>query len=270
MKLIIRTCTSTCLAFFLLYGCSGLERSEQEKIRKVNAKADVIFRHEDEKFCSIETPKHRVREPYSWENTITGEHPTISKEYFRCRGQLKNPPRIIDNGAIKTAYYDCGGYDKHSLPIREDKEYIYPILIELLNHVQRITKKKVIITCGHRCPAHDGYAQFAKEHSLSKHLIGAEVDFYVQGMESEPEAVVEILKKYYERHTDREYNAFIRMNREEGNKEVSFKIYKKEEGRDFDNHHPYPYITIQVKYDKELNKKVICNFNEATKCYLRW
>jgi hypothetical protein len=50
-----------------LCGCSGLERSEQEKIRKVNAKAEMISRQEDEKFCPIEVPKQRTREPYSWE-----------------------------------------------------------------------------------------------------------------------------------------------------------------------------------------------------------
>lgn len=55
------------LALIFLCGCSGLERSEQEKIRKVNAKAEMISRQEDEKFCPIELPKQRTREPYSWE-----------------------------------------------------------------------------------------------------------------------------------------------------------------------------------------------------------
>lgn len=50
-----------------LYGCSGLEQSEQENIRKVNAKAEVILRQADEQFCRIEEPKRQVRELYSWE-----------------------------------------------------------------------------------------------------------------------------------------------------------------------------------------------------------
>lgn len=57
------------IGFLLLvcYGCSGLEHSEQENIRRVNAKAEVILRQEEEKFCTITAPKQRVREPYSWE-----------------------------------------------------------------------------------------------------------------------------------------------------------------------------------------------------------
>lgn len=266
MRSIVNAFTSVCVCGVFLFGCSGLERSEQEKIRKVNAKAEVIFRHEDEKFCSIETPKHQVRDSYSWERVLVGEQPKITKEYFRCRGQGKNPPKSVNNNF----YYDCGGYDKHSLPIRENKEYIYPILIELLNHVQTTTHKRVIITCGHRCPAHDRYAQNSKQYFLSKHLIGAEVDFYVEGMESQPEKIISILKQYYEKHEDKDYTSFNSVNHEEVNKEISLRVHQKDEGRDLDNQHSYPYITIQVRYDKGLNKKVICSSSEAMRCYLRW
>lgn len=266
MKFFIARVCLTCVCGLFFLGCSGLERSEQEKIRKVNAKAEVIFRHEDEKFCMIDTPKQRIREPYSWEHYLTGELPKITKEYFRCHGQGKSPPRNVD----ANFYYDCGGYDKHSLPIREHREYIYPVLIDLLNHVQMMTHKKVIITCGHRCPVHDRYAQNGRYTALSKHLIGAEVDFYVEGMESQPEKIITILKDYYAQHGDKEYATFVRGHHEEGNKEVSFKIYQKDEARDLDNQHPYPYIAIQVKYDRELNKKVVCTSDEATHCYLRW
>ena len=61
------------LLLVLVCGCSGLERSEQEKIRKVNAKAEVILRDEEEQFCKIETPKHRVRAPYSWEQVSSSK-----------------------------------------------------------------------------------------------------------------------------------------------------------------------------------------------------
>jgi hypothetical protein len=258
------------LLVLLLYGCSGLEQSEQDTMRKANAKAEVIFRRQDETFCTISTPKHRVRELYSWENRFIGNQRMITKEYFRCRGDAKNFPRIIKMGAGEQTYYDCGGYAKHSLPTRGEKEYIYPILIELLNHVQKITEKKVVITCGHRCPAHESYAQLVPSYALSKHVIGAEVDFYVEGMEDNPRAIVEILKGYYAQHRDKDFFSFIKTPHSEENKEVSFKIIPKGEGRDLDNNHPYPYITIQVKYDRGLQKKITYTLKEANSCYLRW
>ena len=34
-------------------------------------------------------------------------------------------------------------------------------------------------------------------NEASKHMLGAEVDFYIQGMEYQPEKIVHLLKKYY-------------------------------------------------------------------------
>lgn len=48
-------------------GCSGLEKSEQENIRRVNEKGEYILRHHDEQFYKIEPAKKREIEPYSWE-----------------------------------------------------------------------------------------------------------------------------------------------------------------------------------------------------------
>jgi hypothetical protein len=50
-----------------LSSCSGLEESEKEKIRKGNAIAERIHRHDGEYPYQIEAEKHRVREPYPWE-----------------------------------------------------------------------------------------------------------------------------------------------------------------------------------------------------------
>jgi len=55
------------LFLLLFYGCSGLERSEQEKIRRVNAKAEVILREEGETHVNIPPPERYIRGPYSWE-----------------------------------------------------------------------------------------------------------------------------------------------------------------------------------------------------------
>jgi len=264
-----------CLLIFC--GCSGFEKSEQANIRRANAKAEKILRYHDEHLCKIEPPKHRIRESYSFE-TYLGSHPKITKEYFRCRGSTKNPPRFLHEGVLNLCRYDCGGYDKHSLPIKEDKEFIYPILIDLLNEVQKITTKKVKITCGHRCPAHHFYAASNKENNNSKHLIGAEVDFYVEGMQEIPQQVVDIIISYYQKKYEGQpnYSSFTRVPSEDTrckgwcNQEILIKVYQKDEGRDFDNQHAYPYVMIQVRQDRDTNQKIMCNLDQATKCFLRW
>ena len=81
--------------------------------------------------------------------------------------------------------------------MKGDKEFVYPILIDLLNEVQAKTRGKVVITCGHRCPVHNAYADNSSYNQNSKHMIGAEVDFYVQGLESPPEEVFELLMSHY-------------------------------------------------------------------------
>lgn len=51
----------------LLSGCSGMEKSEQDKIREQNAKGEYIYRHRDEVLYKAEAPKPQAREPYPWE-----------------------------------------------------------------------------------------------------------------------------------------------------------------------------------------------------------
>lgn len=52
---------------FLLAGCSGLEKSEQEKLRDSNAKGEYVYRNHDEVAYPVPTPRHREREAYPWE-----------------------------------------------------------------------------------------------------------------------------------------------------------------------------------------------------------
>jgi hypothetical protein len=54
------------------------------------------------------------------------------------------------------------------------------------------------------------------------------------------------------------------------NKEILIKLYLKNEGRDFDNRHPYPYVSIQVRFDRELNEKVVCSWQKAFNGYKRF
>jgi len=207
--------------------------------------------------------------PYPWQPQ-GGESRPITKEYFRCKGSPINPPNIImKDGKEYTRYYDCQGLEKHSLPLRDGKEFVYPVLITLLNHVQKATEKNVVVTSGHRCIAHQAFIDPTPKGSSSKHLIGAEVDFFVQGLEEQPMRVIQLLMDYY-KEDEKEYKTFQRFEKTSDvstppwlNKEIFIKLYKRTEGRNFDNRHPYPYITIQVRFDREKNERVSFSPDQA-------
>ncbi len=269
--------------FLLLIGCSGLEQAEQEKIRRQNARAEMIYRRHDEMHYAILPLEPRVREYYPWEEGNSGGFPPITKEWFRCRGRGSNPARI-DGVEGKAAIYrpDCGGSERHSLPVRENEEFIYPILLEIINHLQSKTQRQVVVTCGYRCPTHNAYADPSRQAEVSKHMIGGEVDFYIQGWELKPEEIVKWIMQYYrkdERYRGKkEYEEFLRYEKADTdvstlpwyNKELFIKIYQKNEGRDLDNRHPYPYISLQVRFDRDLNKRVTYSPQEANTCYRRY
>ena len=113
-------------------------------------------------------------------------------------------------------------------------------------------------------------------------MIGAEVDFYVRGQEDQPMKIVEMLMNYYKEHPSfknkREYVLFSRYEKEDTgvsvfpwyNKEIFIKLYQKDEGRDFDNKHPYPYIGIQVRHDRELGQRVSYTWEKAYQNYHRF
>ena len=54
---------------FFLMGCSGLEQSEQDKLREKNAKGEYVYRNYDEVSYPIPTPRPRDPESYPWEKT---------------------------------------------------------------------------------------------------------------------------------------------------------------------------------------------------------
>ena len=54
------------------------------------------------------------------------------------------------------------------------------------------------------------------------------------------------------------------------NREIFIKLYQKNEGRNFDNRHPYPYISVQVRYDYDAQKKVTYSWDKAFRNYMRW
>ncbi len=257
------------LLLFLLLFVSGCT-NEEKKLRRENLRGEHLIRKHDEYFFTPPPPQPRSRESYPWEDKYIGSFPRISKEFFRCKGNPLNPVIVQDRGDKESFYYrDCSGR-RHGLPIKDGQEFVYPCLINLLNFVQEKTEKRVVITAGHRCPTHNAYCDYTPYNWGSKHMLGAEVDFYVEGMEEQPEAIIKILMEYY---PEEEFTRF----KSEGlnistppwyNKEIFIKLYHPLEGRNHDNQHAYPYIGIQVRYDCEENKRIIFN-QEQSQNYLR-
>ena len=250
------------LVLLLLVSCSGLEKSETEKVRKANAVQEPIYRLTSERYPPMSRGKKVVRARYPWETSIVGNFPRITKEFFRCKGSIAHP----DRGKIS----DCGGIDQHSLPIKEGKEFTYPALLDLLNYVQATLKKRVVVTCGHRCPTHDHYSTLTQ--SKSKHMMGAEVDFYVEGSQEKPYEMIQAIMQYYhtsERTRDKlPYTHFSQTqsslkNPSWMNREVIIRLYEKDEGRDWDNSHPYPYVSIELRHDYSSNRAIHYNWVEA-------
>jgi len=262
--------------FIAFSSCTTPQERERKKILEANQVHERIHRHHYEEFASYDLPRHRLRPSYPWEERLIGEMVKISKEHFRCRGHQTHPIKRTTNSRGETiCLVDCGGIDRHSLPVREGKEFIYPALIELLGYVQERLKRPVIVTCGHRCPAHNQYADDSKRARTSKHLVGAEVDFYVEGYEESPESVIELLVQYYRENgemgplaTHRGLSSLARVPL--SNREVVVRLYGKTEGRDFDNEHPYPYISIELLYDKEAKKRVHYTWHGSFNGYMRY
>jgi hypothetical protein len=267
-----------CFMAVSLVRCSSKSGSTQVSAPK----GEYLYRHHNEELFTIDPMLAVEREAYPWEGDKGSLHPKITKEFFRCKGSGLNPLKTIQRGSESLNYYDCGGAQRHSLPLCNQKEFIYPILIDLLNYVQVKTGKRVVITCGHCCPDHNMYLDPSPSNQSSKHLIGAEVDFYVQGMEADPEAIIDLIQQYYQEQIRYkgmvDYTQFKRYEGESRNvsiapwynKEIFIKLVKKWEGRDFDNRHPYAYITVQVRYDWDLQERVNYSWDKAFRNFHRW
>lgn len=242
---------------------------------------EYIYRHQTPTFTPP-PPLPIARTPWSWERRFATKFPEITKEFFRCRGNPTNPMIALGEegkeNKIPLMIRDCRGSDRHSLPLYEGREFIYPCLIELLNYLQQKTQKRVVITTGHRCPDHALYADPSSQGRPSKHLIGAEVDFYIEGMQGCPEAVVALIQTYYREHPpysgDPSYELFKRNTSAKlttapwYNKEIGIRLYLPHEGRDGDNQHPYPYLALEVRYDREKGERVQFDDKRARQ-YLR-
>jgi len=268
----------------ILFGACTLscqDQTEKDTIKTLSQKAEYIYRTHDEYLFIPPSPVPQAAPLYPWEIGLVGNHPKITKEFFRCKGSNLNPVHIVQGKTDVERFFDCSGSEKHSLPLRDGKEFIYPILIDLMNYIQSKTGKRVVITCGHRCPDHNIYSDASPSNQTSKHMIGAEVSFYVQGLEEKPESVVKHLQDYYTTNPkykdQKDFIEFKRYEKEDTdvstkpwyNKEIFIKLFQKKEGRNFDNRHPYPYISVQVRFDADTGKKVIYTWKDANQNFLR-
>lgn len=243
-------------------------------------RGEYITRTSDQ-YTTIPEATIQPKKSYFWEKNPDAGIAGITKEAFRCKGSSLSPSKSETVRGEIVKYHDCGGHKRHSLPLLNGKEGIYPIILDLLNHIQTKTGHRVIITSGHRCPEHNTYVDPSPQNQYSKHQIGAEVDFYVQGFENNPDAILDILKNYYIEtpiyKDKKDYTEFKRYEKEETlkikpwmNKEIFIKIFQPYEGRNDDNRHPYPYIALQVRHDRDKNTRVSYSWEQAFGNYLRY
>lgn len=266
------------LLLLFLCACS----SEEPRVGEAGT-GEFIHRKRGEYHFKPNPSVKREGETYPWQEGVSyGKFPKITKEYFRCKGSPFNPVKSEVRNGETLLFRDCGGSDKHSLPLIHGKEGVYPILIDLLNWVQNKTQKRVVITAGHRCPDHNLYVDPSPRNQSSKHMIGGEVSFYVQGLEERPEVVVKLIQDYYlqdpSTRQDKKYTEFKRYEKEDTgvstppwmNHEIFIKLYQKKEGRNFDNRHPYPYLSLQVRTDRATGERIIYAWDKAYNNFLRY
>ncbi len=252
---------STGLFLTLFFNCSCQNKNKPKNTGR-KASSEYIYRRSDSRFYHMQMSKHKRRAPYPWEKPCF--LPLITKDFFRCKGSRINPPVIDSSNPDKIiTFKDCDG--RHGFT---NKQGVYPILIEILNYLQKKTRKKVVITSGFRCLKHNQYTDRSRWGKNSKHLIGAEVDFYVEGYEDKPEVIVHLIQDFYKQekryYRNKEYQNFQRYEKKTNttakpwyNKEIFIKVFKENEGRNFDNRHPYSYLVIQVRYDRHNKKRVV-------------
>jgi len=255
---------------FCLVGCSGLEQSEQEQIRKVNAKVDPITRFSDEHFYEISFPQKKTEKRAGLKESSSSIK-KIDKEQFRCRGSLSNKPIVSLDGKTLN---DCEGAYKHSLPIRAEKEFVYPALIEVLSFIQNRLSKKVVILSGHRCIDHLRYIKQDYTPVSFKSLIGAEVRFYVEGAENEHDSIVSAIFSYYDLFfpKDKQMVSFISSseNKVHENKELTVRLIEPNDPEIEEHALSFPYYQIELKFDRELNKKISAKLEDGLSAYYRW
>ena len=229
-------------------------------------RGEYIYRKSTDQIFTATASLPQESPSYPWDGQDVGGYPRITKEFFRCRGNPLNPVAEKKRESKESFYFrDCFG--THGLPLVNGEEFVYPILIDLLNFTQKEMGKRITVTTGHRCPSHNSYCDYSSYNYGSKHMIGAEVDFYIEDVDSL--SIIDTLQKFYDKPFLRYTKGNLNVRTEAWyNDEVFIKLYLPGEGRDFDNQHRHPYIGIQVRFDKERRQNV--RFDQAlSETYLR-
>ncbi len=247
------------LLLFFVASCSTAHEREQKLRMKKNRSTEKIYRLSHEKMYEEKAFTLAKRERYPWENETC--FPKITMNTLRCRG-CKDYTKRARNGK---EYEDCNGMKDHGLPYVDGDEFVYPVLVSLLNKIQNTLNKKVVVTSGHRCPKHNDYLNLGK-FRISKYMIGAQVDFYVEGMEKECEEVIEQIIALYKEDTDN-FSHFTKSRSDKGtpswrNKEISISIQKEGEHSVLDNK-DHSVISISVRYDRTKQEHVYLDWKQA-------
>lgn len=262
--------SSLIICSILLVGCTSEENHQKVNIHRKQMKIEPIVRLSDEKIFIMNTLIQKERKAYFFEPSKIAK---ITKDHFRCRGSAEHPPIIQEEqGTEGKTIEDCRGIDAHSLPIQSGEEFVFPILLTLLNNIQQTLGEKVVITSGHCCPKHALYLHPSKPGLKSYSMMGAAVDFYVQGFEKRPEAVIDCIINQY-KGDEPLYEKFVKASKDVitwSNHEILIKLIPKEQGRDLDHAHLYPYISIEVKYDREKKKNIEPTWKLTHESYYKW
>lgn len=203
---------------FLLLSCSG------EKDTKKRIKSDYIYRRSNSYLFPIKRPEVLKKERYPWER---GKPLKIGEYFFRCNGRATNPPISKDDHLFS----DCNCSKRKSCIVDR-------VLIDLLNYLQDIFKKRVFIISGYRCKRHDSYLLLSKKNS--KHYLGKAVDFYIEGG-VEIGRFIKGVEEFYKRKKD--CSEFRKRGDSFSNGWVSFKFLKGEE----ENSHIYLEVLDLLK-----------------------
>ena len=248
--------------FFLLFfcvACTSADERVQKRRMENNRSTEKIYRLSHERVYEEKEQKLVRRAPYPWENAA--DFPKITMNMLRCRGSSSHGERKRGD----KIYTDCNGMKDHGLPYVDGEEFVYPVLVSLLNKVQNALNKKVVVTSGHRCPKHNDYINLGKSR-ISKYMIGARVDFFVEGMEHQAEEIVEEIISQYKQDSDN-YCHFTKSTGNKSapswrNKEISISIQREGE-HSILYKKDHPVISISVRYDRERAEHVHLDWKHA-------
>ena len=247
---------------------------------KVVRRYPIMRSNQDVEFPLL-PPWENEERLYPWDQEQGTVFSTITKENFRCKGGTHHRLRKLV-GANQQVHYieDCQGGGEHPLPLQEGKEFIYPVLIDLLNHLQKALQARVVITSGHRCPQHQLYISPKCHQAHSKHLIGYAVDFIFDRKSLDVKKTLHAMQKFYAKNNHGlEDIQFYTLHSDFsvqshpisfGNQEIRVTFFPADTLIDGDNTHAEPFARIEVLYDRFRKQKVFCSWEKALRMNARF